>query len=202
MEDLPIMIAGGCFLLLVNFTIKTFLYRIRKGTFKAVGSNREGGAIGFETDYGKFILSPSKETVFYDGKGGSGLKFAFKDIKRLASHHSDESSWLGEFVFGLDFWDLFQSNRDTMQWRRLALEMNDGEQLPVFIAGQYVRREIFLGWWFDLEKDILQKVGVLEPIEDRVWEVSHEIEKMLRQVGAFQQSGLTESFQADRDPHR
>ena len=144
MEDLPIMIIGGFVLLLVNFTIKAVLYRIKKGTFRPVGSSREGGAIGFETDYGRFILSPSKEALFYDGKGGSGLKFAFTDIKRLTSRHSDESSWLGEFVFGLDFWDLFQSNRDTVQWRRLALEMNEGEQLPLFIAGQYVRREILV----------------------------------------------------------
>jgi hypothetical protein len=172
----------------VNFAIKAFLYRIKKGSFRSVGSSREGGAIGFETDYGKFILSPSKDALFYDGKGGSGLKFPFSDIRRLASHHSDESSWLGEFVFGLDFWDLFKSNRDTVQWRRLALEMNHGEQLPVFIAGQYVRREIFLGWWFNFEKDFLQRIGVLKPIEDRMWEVSHEIEKMLRQVGALENS--------------
>jgi len=188
MEDLLVMLAGAVFLLSVNFAIKAFLYRIKKGSFRSVGSSREGGAIGFETDYGKFILSPSKDALFYDGKGGSGLKFPFSDIRRLASHHSDESSWLGEFVFGLDFWDLFKSNRDTVQWRRLALEMNHGEQLPVFIAGQYVRREIFLGWWFNFEKDFLQRIGVLKPIEDRMWEVSHEIEKMLRQVGALENS--------------
>jgi hypothetical protein len=185
MDDLLLTLAGAFVLLIVNFTIKAVLYRVKKGKFTIAGSKREGGAIGFETDYGKFVLSPTKSALFYDGKGGSGMKFAFSEIRRVASHHSDESSWVGEFVFGLDFWDLFKANRDTVQWRMLALEMTGGEQLPVFVAGQYVRREIFLGWWFNLERDILQNIGVLQPIEDRLWEVSHQIETMLRSVGAL-----------------
>ena len=185
MNEFVLMLAGAFVALIMNFAIKAILYRIKKGNFRPVASSREGGAIGFQTDYGKFILSPSKATLFYDGKGGSGMKFAFSEIQSLMPHHSDESSWLGEFVFGLDFWDMFKSNRDTVQWRMLSLEMATGEQLPVFIAGQYVRREIFLGWWFNLERDLLERIGLLKGIDDRIWEVSHEIEMMLRQAGAL-----------------
>ena len=186
MDELVLTFAGACAALILNFAIKAVLYRIKKGKFRTVGSKGEGSAFGFETDYGNFILSPSKSALFYDGSGGSGMRFAFSEIKRVALLHSDESSLLGEFVFGLDLWDLFKSNRDTVQWRMLALEMASGEKLPVFVAGQYVRREIFLGWWFNFEKDFLERIGVLKSIDDRLWEVSHEIETMLRQVGAIE----------------
>ena len=187
MDDLVVMLAGATFLLVVNFVIKAFLYRVKKGNFKRFGSSREGGAIGFETDLGRFILSPSKKALFYDGPGGSDLRFSFSEIERVAFHHSDDVSWLGEAVFGLDLWDVFTSNRDSVQWHQLTLEMTGGTEVPVFVAGQYVRREIFLNWWFEFERDFLQKIGALEPLEDRLWQVSHEIEGMLRDVGSLEE---------------
>ena len=59
--------------------------------------------------------------------------------------------------------------------------------MPVFVACQYVRREILLYWWFVFERDFLLKIGALEPLEDRLWQVSHEIEGMLRDVGSLEE---------------
>ena len=186
MDDLVLMLAGAAGLLVVNFVIKAFLYRIQKGTFKPVGSSQEGGAIGFETDLGRFIVSPSKKALFCEGRGASNLRFSFAEIEQVTFHRTDELTWLGEFVFGMDFWDLFPSNRDSVQWHLVTLKMRGGTKLPVFVAGQYVRREIFLNWWFNFERNFLERIGALASIDDRLWEVSSRIEKMLRDVGALE----------------
>jgi hypothetical protein len=185
-DDVLIMLAVGAGLLVINFAFKAVLYRVKKGKFRIVTSSRDGGATGFETDYGRFILSPSKHALYSSGTSGSKLKFSLTRIRGVAFDYADEVSWLGEFVFGLDLWDLlFSSSRDSVQWQNLALEIEGGTALPVFIAGQYARREIFLNWWFTFERDLLQRIGVLQPIDDRVQEVRGQIERMLRDVGAL-----------------
>ena len=46
-----------------------------------------------------------------------------------------------------------------------------------------------LAMWLSIgfERDFLQKIGALEPLEDRLWQVSHEIEGMLRDVGSLEE---------------
>jgi hypothetical protein len=65
----------------------------------------------------------------------------------------------------------------------VLLEVSGGVQLPAFIAGQYVRREVFLGWWFDWEKEILERLGLFNAVEDLSWEVARDIEHLLRSHG-------------------
>ena len=95
---------------------------------------------------------------------------------------------LQELFFGFDLPDLLHRYADTVVWHSISLEMVDGSELPVFIAGQYQPREFLLGWYIDAQEQLLASLGMFRDARE------HTVGVLDALQGGFGQAGLRVSL--------
>jgi hypothetical protein len=80
-----------------------------------------------------------------------------------------KSAFLQELVLGLDLTDLLPRYRDTVEWFSIAAVTVGEERIPLYVGGQYMRREFLMTWYINLQATLLEKFGILrdEEVESR-----------------------------------
>ena len=154
----PVFIAIVAFLGIDLFFVGLFR-AMRKGRFKVIRSSAK--TFGVRTNFGLFTISEARRTLAIT-KGSSIKSVLLADIIRLK--YSQHESWAGfaEFFFGFDLPDLFPAYQDRVNWHTIKLVMRNGEEIPVFIAGEYEPREFLFGWYLDLQASALRGMGFLK----------------------------------------
>ncbi len=141
-----------------------FMGRIRKGQFRI--HRAATGAIEIQTDVGMFSVDPSARVLTVE-VGGPRRAVSFNQIKALRYGYKTEPSWLTELAFGLDLWDLFPRWTDQCEWYAISLVVNEGPEIPLYVAGQVERREPGLGWWYATLNVLLQRIGLHDDVAER-----------------------------------
>lgn len=134
---------------------------MRKGRFKAIRSSP--GTFGARTDFGLFTINGARQTLAMT-KGTSMKTVPLADVVRLK--YSQHDSWAGfaEFFLGFDLPDFFAPYQDRVNWHTIKLVLRGGEEVPVFVAGEYEPREFLFGWYLNLQASALRSMGFLTDV--------------------------------------
>lgn len=132
------------------------------GKFKVV---RDGSAIfQFESDSGSFSILPKEGRLSYKTTQSSG-SLSRAEIKGLEFRVRESVAIVQELFFGLDVSDLLARYMDTVDWFSIAVVTNDGRRIPLFLSGQYTRREFLMTWYIELQARLLEYIGVVKDVE-------------------------------------
>jgi hypothetical protein len=143
------------------------------GKFKVT---RRGTALfQFTTTLGNCTIYPKAKRLEFDGSKGR-ITVAFADIKNLEYRVDEQYALIQELFFGYDFTDTLARSQDSVHWFSIAVVTHDRRKIPLYLSGQYVRREFLLEWYIELQSLVLEKLGLLTDVEEQ----SREAMELLR----------------------
>jgi hypothetical protein len=146
------------------------------GRFRVV---RDGTAIfQFESDVGSFSILPKEGKLHYQLSGDAGT-IDKADIRGLEYRANESFAVVQELFFGLDLTDLLPQYRDTVDWLSLSVVTHGGRRVPLFVSGQYHRREFLMTWYIDLQSAVLERLGLLKDVEQQGRDVLDLISRKL-----------------------
>jgi len=156
------------------------LYRPRKGRFRI--RDQAPGWFSFRTDFGEFTI---------DGRRGLLLVVTRKDkkavsladIRRLQYRFRETEAVLEELLGGMDIWDFTKKYRDVIGWYEISAVLSDGKRIPIYVIGQYEPREPLSGWWFEIQKALLAKVGLVKDVEEESRAVLQQLQAAFSAAG-------------------
>lgn len=119
----------------------------------------------FRTDVGEFSIYPREQRLDHPQARGRA-SVAFADIRGLEYRVNPEYAWLQELFFGYGVTDLLGQYHDTVEWYSLAVVLHDGTRVPLYLSGQYVRREFLMGWYLDAQAWVLERLRLARNVED------------------------------------
>lgn len=156
---------GTAALTIVIDTAWVALFRAKAvGKFRVV---RDGTSIfQFESDLGSFSILP-REGKLQRKSPGTSETIEGSEIKGLEFRSHESVAVLQELFFGLDGTDLLARYLDTVDWFSLAVVTTDGRRIPLFLSGQYNRREFLMTWYIELQAALLERLGLLTDVEQQ-----------------------------------
>lgn len=136
------------------------------------------------------VISTSIGKFSFD-KAGQELKMTLNDQPRTIPFQSitglefrlEESSANAlEFLTGWSIWD-FGKYRDRFLWCHVNLVTDDGVEVPIFVAGQYEKREAFLeGLGVLAVRALLGFMGSYEDVHEYSRKIYHRIKADLQDL--------------------
>lgn len=147
---------------------RAYLYRNRAGRLRQVEYPADPGAAAFETDFGTFVICPSRNELLCSLATGVSRRIPFLSIERFEVEKKQASALIQEILLGLDPADLDPQFKDTIDFEIVTLGLDDGRSVPVFGVGELHHREVGTAdWIFDVEKLVLALLGLYEPAHRR-----------------------------------
>lgn len=137
--------------------------------------------LGFTSSTGSFILNREARTLAYTSGKQRGV-VGFDQIKGLEYRVNEEYALLAEWFFGFDGMDLLPQYHDTVDWFSIAALTTDGKRVPLFLSGQYRPREFMLGWYIELQADLLARLGLMTDVEEQGSEALRAIQSRLPEI--------------------
>jgi hypothetical protein len=168
--ELAIVIAFFAFIAAIGVVIDTIWLAIfsvmPQGKFRVLVDSPS--SFGFLTTLGGFAVDRGKRILSYTLPGRRGT-VPFTAIKGLEYRAQVKHAFLQELVFGLNLTDLLTRYRDTVEWFSIAAVTVSEERIPLYLGGQYMRREFLMTWYINLQATLLEKLGILrdEEVESR-----------------------------------
>ena len=166
--------------IVLDYFWTTLFRRVRKGKFKVVSDFE--GAFQFETNFGQFRIDHKTQRMSVVSKQ-KRVSFSLKDISALRYTYNDEWALFNEWLFGFDYTDLLTNYQDLIHWYTITIKTNDGQKIPVFVAGQWEPREFLFGWYIQLQENILSRFGLFREIDEHCSEVFEQIHYQLKKSG-------------------
>jgi hypothetical protein len=120
----------------------------------------------FSSSCGEFTLHRGSGTLAWIHKG-QRASTTLDDIRGFDYLANDEADWVGEFLFGFDFTDLWARYRDTVEWHEIAIISASRGRVPVFRSGRLQQREFLATWFFNLQERLLVALGLLHDVEQQ-----------------------------------
>jgi hypothetical protein len=128
-----------------------------QGKFKVSVNN--SSSFSFVTKLGGFSVDRGKQALSFAVAGRRGL-LALSEIKGLEYRARVEAATIQELFLGLDLTDVFSRYRDTIEWYSISAVTTKQERIPIYLGGEYQRREFLMTWYIDLQTALLEKLGV------------------------------------------
>jgi len=133
-----------------------------QGRFKVLADTPE--RFVFSSSCGEFTLHHGSGTLAWIAKGQrASTKLA--DMRGFDYLVNEEADWVGEFLFGFDFTDLWARYRDSVEWHEIAIVTSPQGRVPVFRSGRLQQREFLMTWFFDLQERLLVALGLLHDVD-------------------------------------
>jgi hypothetical protein len=126
----------------------------------------DGTTFTFATTTGRFSVDRAARVLTYAAGKRRG-RLGFDEMKGLEYRVDSQWAVLQEIFFGWDATDWMAPYRDTVDWFALAVVTNDGQRLPLYLAGRYAPREFMLTWYIDLQSALLEKLRLAHDVEAR-----------------------------------
>jgi len=121
-------------------------------------------SFSFQSRVGTYTVNAGSQSLSYvSGKNRGTLKLG--DIKGLEYRVEQKHALLEEWFFGFDLTDFLSEYRDTIDWYSIAAVTSDGKRVPLYLSGQYQRREFLLEWYINIQAEVLLRLGLLKDIE-------------------------------------
>jgi hypothetical protein len=158
-------------------------FRIQKGRWRTFSATGKAGTLGFESDFARFVLSPTKKTISIVGMEGPGSSLSFSEIKGLHTRVHSGPDCLREFRLPFDVLDPTISGNSVTDWHFLLLLDVTAKEIPIYVAGQYSGRDVILIGGMEPEKVLLGKLGLVPCVGDRVNSVRSELLDLFREAG-------------------
>jgi hypothetical protein len=118
----------------------------------------------FSSSCGEFTLHRDSGTLAWKANGQvSSTKL--QDIRGFDLLINEEADWVGEFLFGFDFTDLWSRYRDSVEWHEIAIITSPQGRVPVFRSGRLQQREFLMTWLFNLQERVLVALGLLHDVD-------------------------------------
>jgi hypothetical protein len=165
----------------IEFLIVAYLYRIKGAKFQIIADTES--QFVFETNLGRFRLDREKKAVVLPGGDGTVTTIPFTEIKKLDFGLAREWAFGAELWFGLGFTDLLKQYQDTNEWYGVALVLHSGKRVPIYAAGQLVRREFLMEWWLQIQRALLARFGLYRDVGETSRAVLEEILRGFKQLG-------------------
>jgi hypothetical protein len=121
----------------------------------------------FSSSCGEFTLHRGSGTLAWIDRDGRRASTRLADIQGFDYLANDEADWVGEFLFGFDFTDLWGRYRDTVEWHEIAILTSPQGRVPVFRSGRLQQREFLATWFFNLQERLLIALGLLHDVEQQ-----------------------------------
>jgi len=169
-------------ILAFSLAISAVLFHHRKGRFTVI--RHRGEVYAFSTDFGVFRPNAAAGTLQVSGKDGRRLEVPFDRLRELRLESLEEPAFLAELALGFDLTDLLRRYRDGWEWSTIILGLEGGPPLPVFVVGQYQRREFMMEWWYRLQRDILARLGLYREAGAYAREIHATLRDILCRAGA------------------
>lgn len=154
-------------------TVWVALFRAQPvGRFKVL---LDGEAVfQFRTELGSFSILPKEGRLHFKGPRGAGT-VEHHELKGLEYRVHESYALVQELFFGLDLSDLWPKYADTVDWFSLTAVTLDGRRIPLYLSGQYTRREFLMGWYIDLQAAFLRRAGWLVDVEEQSRQVMERV---------------------------
>jgi len=144
-------------------TLFVGLFRRRRGG-KSKLIEYSNGSFRIQSEFG--IIKYSSEDKFLRCTiKGKSTKLAADRVLGIKYRAEARYALLEELLFGFNIADFFARYQDSVDWYSISLIGPDDIELPIYIAGQYQPREFLLGWYIDMQRHFLEKVGLVTDIE-------------------------------------
>jgi len=118
----------------------------------------------FSSSCGEFTLHHGSGTLAWVHKGQrASTKLA--DVRGFDYLVNEEADWMGEFLFGFDFTDLWDRYRDSVEWHEIAIITSPQGRVPLFRSGRLQQREFLMTWFFNLQEQLLIALGLLHDVD-------------------------------------
>ncbi len=153
-------------------------YRIKKGMFKPSPGGQ--GRYRFRTDHGSFKIDREEKCLGLSS-GQVVEKIPFDEISHIEYQYGKASSLLAELYFDAPD-PLMQV--DKIGWYVVVVVTTGGRKIPLFSAGQLERREFLWNRINEIEKAILESVGLVKNLDLYSGGVLEQIEMALKRAGA------------------
>jgi hypothetical protein len=126
---------------------------------------RDGSAIfRFRSSTGHFTILP-KDRIFEYSTRTLKNRLPFEAIRGIRFHVSEETALLEEILMGWDLTDFLPRYTDTVQWFAISVLSRSGEEIPVYLSGQYQRREFLFTGYIDLQYAFFNLIGLRGDVE-------------------------------------
>jgi hypothetical protein len=139
------------------------LFRARPvGKFRVLCDTTSTLAVTSKT--GNFIVDKSAGVLkFACGKRRGTLRLS--EIKGLEYRVNEKTAILEELFFGLSLTDLLPAYQDTIEWFSISVVATNGTKVPLYLSGRYCPREFLMGWYIELQSELLSRLGLLRDVE-------------------------------------
>ena len=166
--------------LVLSVLVAAVWYRPRKGRFRVL--RRDPRCFTFRSDFGTFTIDAAGQARIRIAKKAIS-KVPLADIQRLAYRYHEEEAPIAELLRGWDLWDMSKKYRDVTGWFEIAAVLSDGKRLPLYAIGQFEPKELWSGWWYDLQRALLARIGLFTSAEDRSRTVLEELQEAFAAAG-------------------
>jgi hypothetical protein len=162
MESL-LQLVGFIALAILVDTVWVALFRARPvGRFAVL---RDGETqFSFTSNHGTFRIDRAAQVLVHE-QGSRRGRIPFSEIKGIEYHVREGHAFVEELFFGFNATDLLAQYQDTVEWFSIAVVTSDGQRIPLYLSGQYSPREFFLGWYIELQAELLDRLGLLTDVE-------------------------------------
>jgi hypothetical protein len=103
--------------------------------------------------------------TFACGKQRGSLRVS--EIKGLEYRANENAAILEELFFGLDLTDFLAAYQDTIEWFSISVVATNGTRVPLYLSGRYCPREFLMGWYIELQAELLARIGLLKDVEEQ-----------------------------------
>jgi len=169
--------------LLVALLWTVFLYRMRGGYFRLIGSNQTTSL--FKTSLGEFRIDSKHGRLQMKtaDKGWAGI--TIDEIQELSFQRDESASWLNELLTGFNIWDFSGRYRDQVITCTIDIIRTDGTAIPLYTASQLEEREFWLwGSWVRLVRWVLERVKLSTNVDSHSLAVFEQLKDEFRRHGA------------------
>jgi len=164
----------------LGLLVSALWYRPRKGRFRV--RRRDPRCFTFRSDFGEFTIDAAGQALIQITKKNIA-KVALADIQRLAYRYHEEEAVVAELLRGWDLWDMSKKYRDVTGWFEISAVLGNGKRVPLYAIGQFEPKELWSGWWFNLERALLGRVGLFTSAEARARAVLEELKTAFAAAG-------------------
>lgn len=156
-------LVSGILLSVLADTVWTALFRAGPvGRFKII--HESGSEIRFTSSTGNFVVNRDSRTLRFSCGRDRGV-LRFDEIRKLEYHVDERYALLAQLFVGLNRSSLLDRYHDTVDWFSITVLTLDGRRIPLFLSGQYQPREFLLGWYIDLQAELLEYLGLMVDVE-------------------------------------
>jgi hypothetical protein len=122
-------------------------------------SETEDGRANLRTELGVYQFRPDAREISVRTREHAE-RIPYDDVAGFEYRHRSQYAMAQEMVFGFDLSDLLGRYSDTIEWYLLSLRTRDRRLIPVFVVGEYQRREFLVNVFQHAEEEAMRGLGL------------------------------------------